>query len=65
MRERLPILLPLAILGLALVGVPIAAFTNTAPERFVREQLGTSDEGCVPRTAESPGWRAEHPPERP
>jgi hypothetical protein len=60
MNGRLPILLPLAILGLALVAVPIAAFTDTAPERFVRDQLGTSEEGCVPRTAESPGWQAEH-----
>jgi hypothetical protein len=41
-------LIPLAIVLLALVGLPIAAFTDTGPEREVREVLGFETEACVP-----------------
>src|SRR5688572_11897385 len=50
--------IPVAALALAVVGLPALAVTETGAERSVKEGLGIVDEGCVPATAESPGWRA-------
>ncbi len=47
--------------ALVLVVVALAAFTESMPERRLKEELGLVDRGCVPGTAESPGWRAEPP----
>lgn len=59
MRGRVAVVLPLALVVLVLAALPIAALTDTAPERFVRDRLGSGEEGCVPRTADSPGWRED------
>jgi hypothetical protein len=61
MRRRALTFIPLALVALVLVGLPVLAVTDSAPERFVRDALGADDQGCVPRTAESPGWRGEKP----
>jgi hypothetical protein len=47
-----------AVLGVVLVGLPLVKLTDTGAERSIKERLGLLDEGCHPRTADSPGWRA-------
>jgi len=53
-------LLPLAFIGLILIGLPIAAATDTILERRTRAALGLSHR-CIPATNDSPGWREEPP----
>ncbi len=49
-------LIPLAIVLLIVVGLPVAAFTDTGIERDIREDLGLETDECVPMTDLSSAW---------
>jgi hypothetical protein len=49
-------LIPLAIVLLVVIGLPIAAFTNTGLERDLREDIGLETGECVPQTNLSSAW---------
>ena len=59
MKRKALLSAPLVVVVLGLVLVPVVAVTDSSPERYLKERLGLVDEGCQPRTVESPGWRAE------
>jgi N-acetylneuraminic acid mutarotase len=49
-------LIPLGIVLLILIGLPLAAFTNTGIERDLREDFGLETGECVPMTDLSSAW---------
>ncbi len=49
-------LIPLAIVLLVVIGLPVAAFTDTGFERDIREELGLETGECVPMTNLSSPW---------
>jgi len=61
-RRRIPVwILPAALLGLVVIGLPLSQLTDTGIERSIKEDLGLIDVGCVPQTTDSPGWRGLRP----
>lgn len=49
-------LIPLGIVLLVLIGLPVAAFTNTGLEHDLREDFGLETGECVPQTNLSSAW---------
>ncbi|HEX9967659.1 MAG TPA: kelch repeat-containing protein [Solirubrobacterales bacterium] len=50
-------LLPLALVVLVVIGLPVAAFTDTGLENDARDALGIESGDCVPMTNEESAWR--------
>ena len=60
-RGRRLWILPLALVAAVLIGLPVAAMSESGPERRLKESLGLVREGCVAKATDVPGWRPERP----
>ena len=57
-KRRIVVMVAALALVLAVIGLPLVFLTESDAELGVKQRLGLA-KGCVPRTAESQGWRAE------